>query len=96
MAVESDAFFVRMPDGSMAPRILERDWLCIDPEEAARDGGLVAVRDPETGRTTARRYEVAEGRRVVRATAPGWPEFVLDERNETMLLGAVEFVGREV
>lgn len=69
--------------------------MSVDPDEPARAGGIVAVRDPDTGATTARRYDVEDGRRVVRAIAPSWPEVVLEERNEILLLGGV-FVGCDI
>ena len=89
-----ETFVARMPDAGMAPGILERDYLYVDPDEPVRAGGIVAIRDPRTGRATARRYDMKDGRRVVRALAPGWPDYVLDSGNETMILGAVVFVGR--
>ena len=91
-----DAFVVRMPDGSMAPEFLEGDYLYVDPDEPARAGGCVAIRDPENGVATARRYDVEDGRRVLRALTRDQPETVLDAVNETMVLGGVVFAGRKV
>ncbi len=87
-------FVVRMPDGGMAPQIREGDHMCVDPDEPVGVGRIEAVRDPETGETTAWRCEEHDGRRVLRAFAPGVPEVVVDDGS--MILGVVVFAGREL
>ena len=72
------------------------DYLYVDRDEPARAGRFVAIRDPENVAATARRYDVEDGRRVLRALTRVKPECVLDAANETMVLGVVVFAGRKV
>ena len=89
-----ETFVVRLADDSMAPRFRAGDYVYVDPDESAGDGRFVGVRDPATGEETARLLEARDGRRVLRALAPGWPAIPLDADNETMITGTVVFGGR--
>ena len=91
-----ETFAVRLSDDSMEPLFRSGDFLFVDPDEPAERGRYVGVRDPETGARTVRLLEAEDGRRVLRALAPGWPETALDADNETMISGTAVFHGRGV
>ena len=91
-----ETFAIRVADDSMEPRFGAGDHVYVDPDEPARDGRFVAVRDPESREPVVRLYCVEDGRRVLRALAPGWPERELTTDNETDLLGVAVFAGRGV
>ena len=93
MDLGSETLFMRVSGGSMAPRFVDGEFVHVDPAEPARDGRFVVVRNPGTRELTVRRLVVEDGRRVLRALAPGWPEWVLDAGNETMIRGVVVFKG---
>ena len=88
-----ETFIARMPDASMEPRFREGDYLFVDPDEWAQPGRYVAAGGGEVGPTTVRLLVVEDGRRVLRALNPGWPEWTLDSRNETVIQGVVVFAG---
>ena len=88
-----DTFVMRMVGSSMAPRFQDGDYVIVDPDESAADGGFVGVHERENGERTVRQYVVSDGRRMLRALADGWPERIVDEGNEKMILGVVVFVG---
>ena len=82
-------------DDALAPVAAAGDFAWIDPDEPAEDGRLVAVWEDGPGSATlVRLLEAEDGRRVLRALDPGWPERVLDRDNETMIRGTVVFLGR--
>ena len=91
-----DTFVMRMTGASMAPWILDGDFVYVDPDEPAAAGRFVAVRDPESGEWTVRQLLDRNGRRVLRALAPEWQECVVDADNKTMIGGVVVFAGPEV
>lgn len=91
-----DTFIMRMVGASMEPRFRDGDYLYVDPDEPARRGRFVAIRDPDTREEIARLLVVEEGRRVLRTLRGDPPEVVLDADNETMILGTVVFGGRNV
>ena len=74
----------------MSPRLEDGDWLWVDPDEPAEPGRLVAIEDPVTGERTARL--MVDGR-VLRAVSGDRPDIVVTRDNETMILGAVVFMG---
>ena len=82
-----------MADASMAPRILDGEFVYVDADEPVRDGRLVAVLDPETGESTVRQYVVEDGRRVLRALAAGLPDLAIDAGDETTIVGVAVFKG---
>ena len=88
-----DTFVIRMADDSMAPRIRRGDFVYVDPDQSAVPGRFVALRGPG-GERTVRRCVEEDGRRVLRALAPGWPESVLDAEVGTLIEGVVVFAGR--
>lgn len=92
----SKTFFIRMVGGSMAPRFVDGKFVHVDPAKPAWDGRFVVVRNPETRQLAVRQLVVEDGRRALRALAPGWPEWVLDAGNETMIRLVVVFKGRRV
>ena len=92
-----ETFIERVGDDALAPLVPEGHYAWIDPDEPARDGRVVAVwADGPGSATVARVYQVEDGRRVLRATNPGWPAIVLDRDNETMIRGVVVFAGHGV
>ncbi len=92
-----ETFMERVDDDGLAPLVEAGDFAYVDPDEPAVDGRMIAVWEDGPGSATlVRLLEVEDGRRVVRALRPGWPERVLDHDNETMIRGTVVFVGRGV
>ncbi len=84
-------------DDALAPFPEAGDFVYVDPDEPAVDGRLVAVWEDGPGSATlVRRLAVEDGRRVLRATNPGWPEVAIDRDNETMIRGTVVFAGQKV
>ena len=49
--------------------------------------------DPETGEVTVRRLVEEDGRRILRAADPAWPDVVVTADNETLIRGTVVVVG---
>ena len=73
------------------------DYACVDPDEPASDGNLVAVRDPGRGGETVVRLLVErDGRRTLRALDERCPERTVDAGNETDIRGVVVLVGNAV
>lgn len=70
----------------MAPRV--RLGACVDPDEPATDGSLVAVRDPGRGGETLVRLLVERDRRC--------PERTVNAGNETDIRGVVALAGNTV
>lgn len=92
-----ETFIERVADDALSPLAAAGDYVWIDPDEPAREGRLVAVWEVGPGSATlVRRMAVEDGRRVLRALNPGWPERPIDQDNETMIRGVVVFVGRGV
>ena len=91
-----DTFVARMPDASMAPDLPRGWWAFVDPDEPMAPGRLVGVDDPETGGVTVRRLAEEDGRLVLRAADPGWPDIVVTRDNETLIRGTVVLVGAAV
>ena len=91
-----ETFVLGMAGASMEPRFLDGDYLYVDPDEPAEPGCYVAVGGGEAGATTLRLLVEEDGRRVLRALNPGWPEWILVAGNETMILAVVVFAGHAV
>ena len=92
-----ETFIVRVAGDGMAPRLADGDFAYIDPDEPARDGRIVGVRDPETGETVARLLVVDDdGSRVLRALHPEVPDREVTRDNETEICGVVVFAGNVV
>ena len=89
-----DTFVERAADGGAAPRVPEGGWVWVDPDEPADPGRLVAAWADAAESATIVRLMVAEdGRRLLRALGEGFPDIELTRDNETMIRGAVVFVG---
>ena len=88
-----ETFVARMADASMAPDLPRGWWAFVDPDEPMAPGRLVGVDDPETGEVTVRRLVEEDGRRMLRAADPAWPDVVVTADNETLIRGTVVFVG---
>ena len=86
---------VRAVDDGMAPRIRAGDYVHVDADKAAADGGVVLF-----GRgadAVVRRLVVeADGRRVLRAARDGYPEIAVDADSEADIRGIAVFAGRAV
>lgn len=91
-----ETFVVRVVGASMEPWFRDGEFAYVDPDEPAVYRRFVAFREPGSDTTRIRQLVVSDGRRVLRASAPGWPECVVDADNETMILGEVVFAGRAV
>ena len=90
-----ETFIERAGDDALSPVVAEGHYVWIDPDEPARDGRLVAVwADGPGSATLVRVYRVEDGRRVLRATSPGWPDIAIDYDNETMIRGVVVSMGQ--
>ena len=89
-----ETFAARMADASMAPDPPRGRWAFVDPDEPMAPGLLLGVDDPETGKVTVRRLVVEDGRRILRAADPGWPDIVVTRDNETLIRGTVVLIGR--
>lgn len=88
-----DTFVVRVQDDcAMQPAFREGEYVYVDPDERAEPGRYVAV---ELGAeaVAVRLLVEAGGRRLLRALDPDEPDLVLDESNETMVLGVAVFKG---
>ena len=88
-----ETFVARMRDDSMAPELPRGWWAFVDPDEPMAPGLLVAFDDADGG-VSVRLLAVEDGRRVLRAADPGWPDIVVTADNETMIRGTVVVVGR--
>ena len=71
------------------------DFIYVATVLSARNGVHVAALLP-CGTVVVRRFAVEDGRRLLRALDPVWLEVALSRDKETMVLGAVAFVGRRV
>ena len=89
-----DTFAVRMADASMAPDLPQGHWAFVDPDEPMAPGRLVGVDDPAAGGVTVRRLVEEDGRRILRAADPAWPDLEVTRDNETLIRGTVVAVGR--
>ena len=89
-----DTFAVRVADASMAPDLPQGRWAFVDPDEPMAPGRLVGVDDPATGSVAVRRLVGEDGRRILRAADPAWPDVTLTRDNETLIRGTVVAVGR--
>ena len=92
----SKTFIARMSDDSMPPRILDGDYVYVDPDGPVQHGRLVALRDGEAGAMTIRLLVEEEGLRVLRALSGDHPDRVLEADEPTDALGVVVFGGREI
>ena len=73
------------------------DFSCIDPDEPAAHGRIVAVRADGPGSATpVWGMAVESSRSVLRAANSGRPELEVARTNETMSRAVVVFVGRTV
>ena len=88
-----ETFAVRMPDASMAPELPPGAWAFVDPDEPMAPGRLVGVDDAESGGVTVRRLVAEDGRLLLRAADPGWPDVAVTSDNETAIRGTVVVVG---
>ena len=88
-----ETFAVRMADASMAPDLPRGRWAFVDPEEPMAPGRLVGVDDPATCGVTVRRLVGEDGRRILRAADPAWPDIEVTRGNETLIRGTVVVVG---
>jgi len=91
-------FVERVADDAMAPLVKAGDYVYIDPDEPAADGRLVAVRggDGPGAGALVRRLAVEDGRRVLRAADPSWPDIEVTRENETMILGTAVMGGEAI
>ena len=94
MGYGPETFVARMPDASMAPDLPRGWWAFVDPDEPMAPGLLLGVDDPETGKVTVRRLVVEDGRRILRASDPAWPDIAVTRHNETLIRGTVVLIGR--
>ena len=70
-------------------------FACVDRDEPAVHGRIVAVRAHGPGSATPmRRMAVESGRSVPRAADPGRPDMEVARANETTVRAVVVFVGR--
>ena len=90
-----ETFLVRIADGAMAPLLVRDHWVWVDPDEPMAAGLLVAYEDA-TGGVSVRRLIEEDGRRILRAAEPAWPDIVVTYDNETDIRGVVVFFGRGV
>ena len=90
-----ETFLVRIADDAMAPLLPSGHWVWVDPDEPMGAGLLVAF-DDASGGVSVRRLVVEDGRRILRAVEPAWPDIVVTYDNETDIRGVVVFVGRAV
>ena len=67
-----ETFIVRIAEDAMAPRVRTGDYVCVDPDEPAVDGRLVAVHDPGRGGETVVRNYASYCTSMVRFVAYSW------------------------
>ena len=89
-----ETFVARMSDDGMAPDLPRGWWAFVDPDEPMAPGRLLGVDDPKTGEVTVRWLVAEDGRRILRAADPAWPDIVVTRDNETLIRGTVVCVGR--
>ena len=82
-----------MADASMAPDLPQGHWAFVDPDEPMAPGRLVGVDDPATGSVAVRRLVEEDGRRILRAADPAWPDVTVTRGNETLIRGTVVLIG---
>ena len=93
----TETFVERVGDDALAPVASAGDFACVDPEEPAAHGRIVAVRAHGPGSATlVRLMAVESARSVLRAANPGRPDMEVTRANETMIRAVVVFVGRAV
>jgi len=91
-----DTFAMRVEGHSMEPRVRDGDHVFVDPDEPARHGRFVAVLDGDGEGVLVRLLVEEDGARTLRTLQPGWPDLMINESNETDILGVVVFVGAGV
>ena len=96
MGYGPETFVACMADASMAPDLPRGWWAFVDPDEPMAPGLLVGVDDPERDGVTVRRLVEEDGRRILRAADPGWPDIVVTRDNETLIRGTAVCVGAAV
>ena len=73
------------------------DFACVDPDEPAAHGWMVAVRaDGPGGATLVRLMAVESGWSILRTANPDRPDMEVSRANKTMMRAAAEFAGRAV
>ena len=95
MSYGPETFVVRMEDDAMAPLLPRGHWVFVDPDEPMAPGLLVAF-DDAAGEVSVRLLVVEDGRRILRAADPAWPDIVVTTDNETDIRGTVVFRGNGV
>ena len=95
MSYGVETFVARIEDDAMAPLLPRGYWAFVDPDEPIGVGLLVAL-DDGVGGIAVRQLVEEEGRRILRAVDPAWPDIVVTGDNETDIRGTVVFVGAAV
>ena len=84
-------------DDALALLAAAGDFACVEPDEPAAHGWMVAVRADGPGSATrVRRMAAGSGRSVPRASGPRRPGIAVIRTGETMMRAVAVFVGREV
>ena len=94
MAFGPRGFVVRVPDDVMRPAFRAGDFAYVDPDAPVVPGTFVCVRCG--GTTTVRLCAEERGRRLLRTLEPDRVVCEVNTDNETMIRGAVVFLGRRV
>ena len=90
-----ETFAVRIADDAMAPLLPRGHWAYVDPDEPMAAGLMVAF-DDAAGGVSVRWLADEDGRRVLRAADPAWPDIAVTCDNEPAIRGTVVLVGAAV
>ena len=92
----SRTYMVQVSDDSMEPRFSGGDYLYVDPDVAVEPGRIVVFRESRESAAAFRYLVEEDGRLLLRAANPAWPDRVLNGESEAMICGVVVFSGCEV
>ena len=89
-----NSFVLKVAGESMAPRFPHGDYIFVDPDRPAENGGFVVVRRPGGGDATFKQLLEEDGRRFLKAANPNWPEPIVEVEPGASVCGVVVFQGR--
>ena len=89
-----NTFVLKVAGDSMAPRFPDGDYIYVDPDLPAENGGFVVVRRPEGGDATFKQLVEEDGRRFLKAANPDWPERIVELAPGAAVCGVVFFQAR--
>lgn len=91
-----NTFALKVHGISMEPRVKAGEIIFVDPEVEPVHGNLVVVRIESTGEATFKQLVVEDGKKMLKALNPDWPEKFITIKDDAIICGVVIFKGESM